>query len=74
MAHPAQCPHFTSATEFHYSRGGIRVNRRRDLILKVFVRPDATPFSVRVYVTSWTLAGHAPDDYQKAEYTFGWSG
>lgn len=76
MAHPSQCRDFTDATEHHYSGGGIRVNRARDMFLKVFVRAGASPFSLRVYVTSWTSGN--PDeqpssDYKKTEYTLGWT-
>lgn len=61
MAHPAQWADFKSEREHHFRKGGILCNRRNDLYLKTFVRPDALPFSVRVYVTGWRHSGMTPN-------------
>lgn len=56
MAHPNQFPLFQSHEELRYGSGSIAVNKQRDMYLRVFMRHDALPFSVRIYVTGWDTA------------------
>lgn len=67
MAHPAQCPEFTSEMSMQYTKGGVRVNRQRNMFLRTFVKPDATPFSVRVYITGW-VSGPNGSEHKTAEF------
>ena len=50
---PVQLALFKSHNDLRYTKGGIRVNRCRDLCMRAFMREDATPFSVRIYITAW---------------------
>ena len=36
-----------------HQRGAIRVNHRRDLCCRLIIKENASPFSVRIYVTGW---------------------
>jgi hypothetical protein len=54
-SHPRQLPKFQTHDDLRYSRGAIRVGRKRDLCMSTFMRGDATPFSVRIYVTGWEV-------------------
>jgi hypothetical protein len=51
---PQQLPRFESHRDLSYTSGGILVNRRRDMCFTTFLREDADPFSIRIYVKSWT--------------------
>ncbi|HVV78559.1 MAG TPA: hypothetical protein VHD59_02950 [Pseudolabrys sp.] len=53
MAHEKQLPVMATEHDCRYTNGGIAVNKDRDLCMRTFLRPDATPFSVRIYVTGW---------------------
>lgn len=69
IANPSQWSDFSGPADLFYTKGGIRVNRKREMFLKTFVRPNATPFSIRVYVTAW---GTGPDS-EKNTYERGWT-
>jgi hypothetical protein len=56
MSDPEQRADFASHDEFHYSGGSTRVGKKRNLFMKIFMRGDADPCSVRVYVTGWDTA------------------
>lgn len=46
-------PNFTSHEQLRYEKGSIRVGKYRRMWMTTFMRHDADPFSVRVYVTGW---------------------
>jgi hypothetical protein len=59
-SHPKQLRRFKSCDDLRYTRGSIRVNRNRDLCLSVFMRKDADPISIRIYVSGWDESADEP--------------
>ncbi|MBX9683588.1 MAG: hypothetical protein K2X41_07340 [Hyphomicrobium sp.] len=54
-ARPNGWPSFSGCKDHVYSKGSIRVNENRDLWLHYFIRSDADPFQIRIYVTDWDI-------------------
>lgn len=54
-SNPSQLPTFTSEQEFQYTGGSIAVDRERNMCLRIFMRPDADAFSVRIWVRGFEI-------------------
>jgi MFS family permease len=76
-AHPYATPNMSSVKDLQYTGGELTLNRNRDCYLKTFVRNDADPMAVRIYVHSWKEISQAdgappPDtirkDFEPARY------
>jgi len=55
MAHPLQLYDFKSHRDYRYTSGGVRVGNRNEMCLKYFLYEAASPFQLRIYVTSWEV-------------------
>jgi hypothetical protein len=68
--HPSNLLDMKSEKDKQYTGGGIGVNKKREMFMKTFMRSDATPFSVRVYIHSWddTLASGAPPNVVRKDF------
>jgi hypothetical protein len=53
-------PNFTDHKQLYYTKGGARVNKHQDMRITTFMRADADPFSVRVYVTGYDIGDDDP--------------
>jgi len=52
-AHPYATPDMKSENDLQYTGGEMTLNQNRDFYLKIFMRNDADPMAVRIYVHSW---------------------
>jgi hypothetical protein len=52
-ASPSQLPTFDDKSRLSYTKGSFPVGKNRDMFITTYLRAEADPFSIRVYVTGW---------------------
>ncbi|WP_156433972.1 hypothetical protein [Bradyrhizobium retamae] len=67
-AHEKGLIEFTTHSDFQYTGGTVAVNKDRDMCAKAFLRPDADPFSIRIYVHSWEEHADPATEIKTADF------